>query len=79
MINHIELAKECGASNAPTNSFMVNRLDAVVLTHDQLAAFTNAIIEQCANVADNRQKQVGDSTNEFLILALKIRALKLKE
>lgn len=76
MINHIELAKDhCNHIHTDEAS---DENTFVEFTANQLAAFTNAIIEQCAKVADNRQKQVGDFTNEFLILASKIREFKVK-
>lgn len=60
-MNIIELAKECCDYETDDDIFE--------FTHDQLTAFANAIVEECAKVADDA---------DLVITAENIRALKVK-
>ena len=64
MINHIELAKECGIS------FGDGIGDVSIYGNiNELAAYTNAIVEQCAKVAEEYDPHYG---SEVHIRALKV-------
>lgn len=71
MINHIELAKECGAWIPDEDMEVVMIENDLSFRLDQLAAYTNAVIEICAKVADSRGMLAR-------VVSEEIRALKVK-
>jgi len=54
MINHIELAKECGAHMAVDHEGNL----VPIFYNNSLTAFANAIIEECAKVVDDNDEAV---------------------
>lgn len=74
MLNHIELAKECGAdakySITPSNVNPKVYLTKIIMNSDQLAAYTNAVIEMCAEQACNG---LDGYEIQQAILALKVK------
>jgi hypothetical protein len=66
MINHIELAKECGAIHEEETSLST---ETFTFFGNQLATYTNAVIEMCANVAETQSGY----KPEYRIRALKVK------
>jgi len=66
MINHIELAKECGARVGKG----IEGNTVAIMHGDTLAAYTNAVIEMCAEQACNG---LDGYEIQQAILALKVK------